>query len=418
MLKLKECRKAVGAAAVAAMMGAFSITAAFAGAGDAAAQADGSTVAGIAAAISEYSSTEAEGNGVAGIAAALNSYEAEAAGIFDTASVEKEESVIVTASAEAEDIADEAAEDEDAADETVSLEDDWADKLMADVDDFLYVRAEADADSEAVGKLYKGDRALVKEQGDEWTKIVSGSVEGYVKNEYCLFGQEALEYAKGICDTIATATTDCLRVRNAASADAGVVTLIGTGEKLTVDTDAEAQDGWVAVLVGTTTCYVSEDYVNISIDTGKGVTIAEEKAAEAAAAAAKAAASSSSSSKATTHAAVAASTDDETLLAALIQCEAGGESLECMEAVGAVVLNRVRSGSYPNTISGVIYQSGQFGPASSGRLASRIASGVSSSARKAAQAALAGTDPTGGAKYFHSKSSGHSGTVIGGLVFY
>ena len=51
------------------------------------------------------------------------------------------------------------------------------------------------------------------------------------------------------------------------------------------------------------------------------------------------------------------------LLAALIYCEAGNQPYEGQVAVGAVVMNRVRSGSYPNTISEVIYQSGQFGPA-------------------------------------------------------
>jgi spore germination cell wall hydrolase CwlJ-like protein len=89
-----------------------------------------------------------------------------------------------------------------------------------------------------------------------------------------------------------------------------------------------------------------------------------------------------------------------------------------MIAVGAVVLNRVKSSSFPNSISKVIYQSGQFGPASSGKLARRLASGVSSSAREAAKAALAGSDPTGGAKYFKMASSGHSGVVIGPVVFY
>jgi spore germination cell wall hydrolase CwlJ-like protein len=89
-----------------------------------------------------------------------------------------------------------------------------------------------------------------------------------------------------------------------------------------------------------------------------------------------------------------------------------------MTAVGAVVVNRVHSGSFPNTVYGVIYQRGQFGPVSSGRLASRLSSGVSSSARQAAQAALSGSDPTGGAKYFKLASGGHEGVVIGAIVFY
>ena len=76
------------------------------------------------------------------------------------------------------------------------------------------------------------------------------------------------------------------------------------------------------------------------------------------------------------------------------------------------------NGGFANSIYGVIYQRGQFGPASSGRLEARLASGVSASARQAARAALNGSDPTGGAKYFKLASSGHAGTVVGPIVFY
>ena len=63
------------------------------------------------------------------------------------------------------------------------------------------------------------------------------------------------------------------------------------------------------------------------------------------------------------------------LLAALIQCEAGEEPYEGQVAVGAVVMNRVRSGAYPNTVKGVIYASGQFTPAGSGQVGRVVASG-------------------------------------------
>ena len=79
--------------------------------------------------------------------------------------------------------------------ETVSEEEqEWQNKLMAKVDDFLYVREKADSDSEIVGKMYKGDRAVVKEAGDTWTKIESGNVTGYVKNEYCVTGTECIKF--------------------------------------------------------------------------------------------------------------------------------------------------------------------------------------------------------------------------------
>ena len=388
--------------------------------------------------------TQLEENGLAGFAVAMNEYEVASADYLDSLiSVEKEASNMVAVSAE--DISDKRqAEDEadvdvetvdveaaDAPEETLSAEEqEWQDKLMADVKDFLYVRAKADADSDIVGKLYKGDRALIKKQGSEWTKIASGSVNGYVKNEYCVFGQEAYAYAKKHCDTVAKVTIDGLRVRKSPAEDAGVVKTVVTGDKFKVNKKANKTDGWVAIKVDSDTCYVSADYVTLSLDTGKAVTLEEEAAAQKAeeekkAAAAQTASSSSSSSNGQTtttsttqNTSLAASADEETLLAALVQCEAGGQGVQCMTAVGAVVVNRVRSGSYPSSIYNVIYQRGQFGPASSGRLESRLASGVSSSARQAARAALSGSDPTGGAKSFKLASSGHAGVVIGPIVFY
>ena len=81
-------------------------------------------------------------------------------------------------------------------------------------------------------------------------------------------------------------------------------------------------------------------------------------------------------------------------------------------------MNRVKAESFPNSISGVIYQSGQFTPASSGKLARVLSSGnISSSCYQAAAEALSGADNTGGAKYFHAGTSG-SGTVIGSQIFY
>lgn len=388
--------------------------------------------------------TQLEENGLAGFAVAMNEYEVESADYLDSLiSVEKEASNMVAASAEdvsaegqAEgetdvDVETVDVEAADATETTLSAEEqEWQDKLMADVKDFLYVRAKADADSDIVGKLYKGDRALIKKQGGEWTKIASGSVNGYVKNEYCVFGQEAYAYAKKHCDTVAKVTIDGLRVRKSPAEDAGVVKTVVTGDKFKVNKKANKTDGWVAIKVDSDTCYVSADYVTLSLDTGKAVTLEEEAAAQKAeeekkAAAAQTASSSSSSSNGQTtttsttqNTSLAASADEETLLAALVQCEAGGQGVQCMTAVGAVVVNRVRSGSYPSSIYNVIYQRGQFGPASSGKLESRLASGVSSSARQAARAALSGSDPTGGAKSFKLASSGHAGVVIGPIVFY
>jgi len=364
--------------------------------------------------------TQMDENGIAGVAVVMNEYEMEAADELDSLISVVKTDVSFVASA-----ADGMMDEEIVSGEPLSEEEkEWQDKLMAAVDDFLYVRAKADADSDIVGKMYKGDRAVIKKAGKNWTKIKSGNVEGYVKNEYCVTGSEALSYAKENCDTVAKVTIDGLRIRKSPNRDAAVVKVVASGEKLVVDTEAEVTEGWVAVKVDSKVCYVSEDYVTVSLKTGKAVTLEEEAAAIKAEEEKKAAARTNSSngqtssSGSTQGTSLAATADEETLLAALIQCEAGGQSVECMTAVGAVVVNRVHSGSFPNTLYGVIYQSGQFGPASSGRLESRLASGVSSSARQAARAALNGNDPTGGAKYFKLASSGHAGVVIGPIVFY
>lgn len=399
----------------------------------------------------QVAETQMDKNGMAGVAVAMNAYELEAADMLDSmVSVEKSDSNIVAASVEdvsdtsVESVASEDVETEPEVTVEDSMDDkelsdeekEWNNKLMADVDEFLYVRKSADADSEIVGKMYKGDRAVIKDEGSEWTKITSGNVKGYVKNDYCVTGQKAYAYAKKNCKTVAKVEIDGLRIREKASTDAGVVKTVASGDKLVVNTKAATKDGWVAVKVDSQTCYVSEDYVTVALKTGKAITIEEEIAAQkeeeerkAKEAAAKKSAQSSSSSSSSSNGqttttsssqgtSLATSADEETLLAALIQCEAGGQSQQCMLAVGAVVVNRVHSGSFPNSIRGVIYQRGQFGPASSGRLESRLASGVSASARQAAQAALAGNDPTGGAKYFKLASSGHAGVVIGPIVFY
>ena len=87
----------------------------------------------------------------------------------------------------------------------------------------------------------------------------------------------------------------------------------------------------------------------------------------------------------------AAGSNDLEMLAAIIYCEAGNQSYEGKLAVGSVIMNRVASRSFPNSISGVIYQSGQFSPVASGRFARALASGEGSSCRSVAQDVLNGS---------------------------
>ena len=299
---------------------------------------------------------------------------------------------------------------------------DWENCLMADVEDSLNVREEADAESDLAGKLEKGDRATVLEKGDEWTKIESGDLVGYVKNEYCLYGAEALNYAKENCDTIAVCIAEGLRIRQEMNTESKIMKRLEEGDKVVVDKEASVEDGWVAVIYKDNTCYVSAEYVTLTLDVGTGMTmeeIEEIRRQEEDAKEDEEGSGSSSDSPSDSSSNVVQGVDDLTLMAAIIYCEAGAESYETQLAVGAVIMNRVQSVGYPNTLYDVIYQRGQFGPARSGKLARVIQQGkVTSSCYTAAQEALNDVDNTGGCLYFNDHNGTRDGLIIGGMVFW
>ena len=103
--------------------------------------------------------------------------------------------------------------------------------------------------------------------------------------------------------------------------------------------------------------------------------------------------------------ATASRDDDLALLCRMISAEARGEPYTGQVAVGAVILNRVKHPSFPNTVAGVLFQPGAFSPVSDGQFY-RVT--ITDSARKAAQDALNGWDPTGGAIYFYNPAKSTS----------
>lgn len=335
-------------------------------------------------------------NGTAGAVSQLVS------GLDDTqtASIEKTDVEVVTAPQMSE---------EEAA---------WQNRLMANVEESLNVRTEPNEAAALAGKLRKGDVAEVVERMDGWTHITSGNVDGYVKDEFCVFGQEAYAYAKANCTTKATVLEAGLRLRSEANEASSIYDVVAQGDTLTVAADMEVPEGWVAIQYGDGIAYVSARYVEVALSTGTGITVEEEQAIIAKHKAEEEAKKAEQAKKAATtqKAAVEASYDEVTILGALIQLEAGNECYDGQVAVGAVVMNRVRSGSYPNSISDVVYQRGQFSVRD--RVAGVAAGGVKSSCLQAAQQAINGTDNTGGALQFAPVSSGRGGVVIGNHVFY
>lgn len=110
---------------------------------------------------------------------------------------------------------------------------------------------------------------------------------------------------------------------------------------------------------------------------------------------------------------------DRYLLANLIYCEAGNQPYSGQVAVGAVVMNRVMSSVFPDTVVGVIYQNKQFSPVASGRLALALAEDHATAAcYKAADEAMSGATTVGNCLFFRTPIEGLTGTQIGGHIFY
>ncbi|MCR5655074.1 MAG: cell wall hydrolase [Lachnospiraceae bacterium] len=109
---------------------------------------------------------------------------------------------------------------------------------------------------------------------------------------------------------------------------------------------------------------------------------------------------------------------DIDLMAAIIECEAGGEPYVGKVAVGNVVMNRVRSPKFPNTVLEVLYQNRQFSPVGSGRFAVVLARGANATCYQAAQDAMNGSAPVGNCLFFRTPIPGLVGMNIGGHVFY
>ena len=110
---------------------------------------------------------------------------------------------------------------------------------------------------------------------------------------------------------------------------------------------------------------------------------------------------------------------DRKLMANIIYCEAGGESYTGQVAVGAVVMNRVLSSVFPNTVVGVLYHNRQFSPVASGRLALALANdSASESCYRAAVEAMRGVTNVGQCVYFRTPIPGLNGIRIGGHIFY
>lgn len=286
--------------------------------------------------------------------------------------------------------------------------------VMANVDSQVNVRLEPNEESDRVGYLYSDCGGYIVEYTDEWTKIQSGNIVGWVNNDYLSFGDEAMAKADELGCNRATICAETVRVRKDSSTESEVLGLVANGEVLNL---VEETDEWLIVEYEGESGYISKEYATVDFKIDAGETVEEVAAREAAEKEAIAKAEAKKAELNQNYGAYASEASDVVLLGALIQCEAGNQPYEGKLAVGAVVLNRVRSSAYPNTVYGVIYASGQFSPAGSGAVDRRIANGVSESCLQAAQEALSGVSNVGDAKHFRPTGR-HDGIVIAGHVFW
>lgn len=186
--------------------------------------------------------------------------------------------------------------------ETKKEEESFKSLVIAKVNDYVNVRSTSSEEGEILGKLYDKSVGEFVSEENGWYEITSGNVTGYVKAEYCVTGESAVDLAKKVGTRIATVNTTTLYVREEPTTESSVVGMVPISDQLLV---TEELDGWVKVNIEEGDGYISTDYVTLSTEFVKAESKAEEEArlAKEAAerkaaqeAAAKAARSSSSSS--------------------------------------------------------------------------------------------------------------------------
>ena len=134
---------------------------------------------------------------------------------------------------------------------------------VADVQSYVNIRESASIDGDVLGRLYRGAVATAVDTDGEWTKIISGSIEGYVKTEFLVFGQEAVDFSNEFYASFAKVTSSTLNLRSGAGLDYSVVIQLKNGAELEV---LEKTSDWYKVRYKTVAAslvgYVSTEYIS------------------------------------------------------------------------------------------------------------------------------------------------------------
>jgi len=284
-----------------------------------------------------------------------------------------------------------------------------SDLVMVKSTSVLNVRAEGSLEGELRGKMYRDCGGIVLERGEEWSYIQSGDLEGWCLNDYLLFGEEAIEFAKEVTTMTVTVKANCAAIYGEASEEAEVK---GYASYNTIfEVIYEEGEDWICIACDDYDGFIKTENVEIEFDIDHGETveaIKERKEKEAA----------EKRKLIKQNEAIAADGDTLKVLATIIWCEARGESYDGQLAVGSCVMNRVRSAAYPNTVTEVVFASGQFSPVKTGTFQRAYEYNLANaSCYKAAEETLNGYTNIGDMTHFR-RAGNRMGYIIGNHVFY
>lgn len=141
----------------------------------------------------------------------------------------------------------------------------------------LNIRETPDTEGALCGKLPNNAACDIIGDNNGWYHIVSDEIEGYVKSEYIVTGDDAIQLAYDIMEKVAVVTADSLRVRSEMNTDSEIITSIPNGEKVTV---AEEYDDWIALEIDDEVGYCSKEFVDIQLRLRSAMTLTEARFGE------------------------------------------------------------------------------------------------------------------------------------------
>ena len=148
---------------------------------------------------------------------------------------------------------------------------DFSNKAIVATDGQVNIRKEADVNSNKVGIINGGGLVTVVEKGSEWSHITSGGCDGYIKNEFLVFGSDAKAYAEKYLQKVVVINATTLRLRAESNEDSDCLTLLTGGEEYGIISQG---NGWTYIEVDDSLSgYVKNDYISISYRTSKAVAV-------------------------------------------------------------------------------------------------------------------------------------------------